>query len=75
MDIHLNIDIVRLYGGDQGWLAVLEEREEWSCLTHYILTAWQPSYQRFAISLRAFDPMPGVYHWLYPNGSQGRDSK
>ena len=66
-------DIVRLYGG--GWLAVLEEREEWACLTHYVLTAWQPSFQRFAISLRAPFTMPGIYHWLYPNGSLGRDTK
>ena len=68
-------DIGRIYGGDQGWLAVLEEREEADCLQHYILTAWQPSFQRFAISLRAPFTMPGIYHWLYPNGSLGRDTK
>ena len=68
-------DIVSVYGGDRGWLAVLEEREEWACLQHYVLTAWQPSFQRFAISLRAPFTMPGIYHWLYPNGSLGRDTK
>merc|ERR550539_170748 len=60
----------RLYGGDRGWLAVLDDREEASCLQHYILSVWEPSFQRFAISLRAPFTMPGIYHWLYPNGSQ-----
>ena len=56
-------------------MAILEDREEASCLQHYIISAWEPSYQRFAISLRAPFTMPGIYHWLYPNGSQGRDTK
>ena len=68
-------DIFRLYSGDRGWLAVLEEREEWSCLTQYILSAWQPSYQRYAISMRYPFNMPGIYHWLFPNGSLGRQTK
>ena len=68
-----NVD--RFYSGEEGWLAVLEEREEWSCLQHYIQTAWQPSFKRYAISMRYPFTMPGIYHWLYPNGSQGRDTK
>ena len=69
-DHHLQpSDIARLYGGDRGWLAVLEDREEAACLQHYILTAWEPSFQRYAISLRAPFTMPGIYQWFYPNGS------
>ena len=55
-------------------MAILEDREEASCLQHYILSAYEPSFQRFAISLRAPFTMPGIYHWLYPNGSLGRDT-
>ena len=72
---YIQSDIVRLYGGDQAWLAILEDREEASCLHNYILKAYEPSYQRFAISLRAPFNMPGNYLWLYPNGSEGRDTK
>ena len=68
-------DIARLYGGDRGWLAVLEEKEESACLQNYILTAWEPSFKRYAIGLRAPFTMPGIYHWFYPNGSLGRDTK
>ena len=71
----LQSDIARLYGGDQAWLAILEDREEASCLHNYILKAYKPSYQRFAISLMAPFNMPGNYLWVYPNGSQGRDTK
>ena len=72
---YIQSDIVRLYGGDQAWLAILEDREEASCLHNYILKAYEPSYQRFAISLMAPFNMPGNYLWVYPNGSQGRDTK
>ena len=71
----LHSDIGRLYGGARGWLAVLEEKEEASCLQHYIITAYDPSFQRYAISLKTPYNMPGVYYWLYPNGSSGRDTK
>ena len=50
-------------------MAIFEEREEASCVQHYILYAWEPSYQRYAISLRHPFTMPGIYHWWYPNGS------
>ena len=46
------------YGGHRGGLVVLEERAEWSCVLHYVLNAWQPSFQRYAISLRAPFGMP-----------------
>ena len=58
------------YGGHRGGLVVLEEREEWSCVLHYVLNAWQPSFQRYAISLRAPFGMPGSYRWVYPNNSE-----
>ena len=72
---HKPSDVGRIYSGDEGWLAVLEEREEWSCLTQYILSAWEPSYQRFAISMRYPFTMPGIYHWFYPNGSLGSSAE
>ena len=37
----------RLFGG---WLTVLETREEWACIEHWVENAYEPSFQRFAIS-------------------------
>ena len=62
-------DIASHYGGGRGWLAIFEEPEEAACVQHYVLSAWEPSFQRFAISLRASFIMPGIYVWFYSNGS------
>ena len=50
-------------------MAIFEEPEEASCVQHYVLSAWEPSFQRYAISLRASFIMPGTYVWFYSNGT------
>lgn len=40
---------------------MLETREEWACIEHWIENAYKPSFQRFAIRLRADFNHPGQY--------------
>ena len=42
---------------------MLETREEWACIEHWVENAYKPSFQRFAISLRADFNQPGQYVW------------
>ena len=46
---------------------VLETLEEWVCIGHWVLTAYQSSYQRFAISLKKKN---FSYVWVYADGSE-----
>jgi len=53
-----------------GWLTVFETQEEWACVQHWIRDRYQPaSPHKYAISLRADFTAPGIYKWLYPDGS------
>ena len=54
----------RLYGGQ---LVVLETRAEWACIEHWVEKAYQPAYQRYAISLKKSNI--GDYRWFYADGS------
>ena len=40
---------------------MLETREEWACIEHWVENAYKPSFQRFAISLRADFNHPSQY--------------
>ena len=48
-------------------MVVLETLEEWVCIRHWVLTAYQSSYQRFAISLKKKN---FSYVWVYADGSE-----
>ena len=61
---HLTIPHFRLYGGQ---LVVLETRAEWACIEHWVEKAYQPAYQRYAISMKKSNI--GDYRWLYADGS------
>ena len=58
--------IFSLYGGH---LVIFETRSEWSCVEHWVSEAYQPSFQRYAISLRADFNHVGDYRWIYNDGS------
>ena len=42
-------------------MTVLETREEWACIEHWVENAYKPDFQRFAIGLRADFTHPGQY--------------
>ena len=49
---------------------IFETQEEWACVQHWIRDHYQPaSPHKYAISLRADFTAPGIYKWLYPDGS------
>ena len=50
-------------------MTIHETREEWACIEHWVENAYKPSYQRFAISMRADFTHGGQYEWTYPDGS------
>ena len=52
-----------------GWLTVLETRDEWYCIKHWVENEFSPVFQRFAIALRTDLIHPGQYLWNYPDGS------
>ena len=50
-------------------MSIHETRQEWACIEHWVENAYKPSFQRFAISLRADFTHPGQYEWHYPDGN------
>ena len=48
---------------------MLETREEWACIEHWVETAVTPASQKFAISLRTDFLHPDQYLWRYPDGT------
>ena len=50
-------------------MTVLETREEWACVEHWVEQAYQPSNQRYAISLRSDFNHVGDYRWWYSDGT------
>ena len=46
---------------------VLETRAEWACIEHWVEKSNQPSYQRYAISMKRSNI--GDYRWYYADGS------
>merc|ERR1712110_708879 len=50
-----------------GWLTVLETRDEWFCIKHWVENDYKPV-QRFAMSLRA--ESSDLYQWNYADGNR-----
>ena len=47
---------------------MLETRDEWYCIKHWVENEFSPVFQRFAIALRT-DLIHDQYLWNYPDGS------
>ena len=48
---------------------ILEDQEEWACVSHYIDDHYQESAKRYAIGLRSEENYEGIYWWQYRDGS------
>merc|ERR1712038_223618 len=58
----------QLFGG---WLTILETKEEWACIEHWVENAYNPAFQRFAISLRADFTHPDYEEWATSHPQDG----
>ena len=66
-NIHFFLKPFTSFRLDGGQLVVFETRQEWACIEHWVETAYQPSYQRYAISMKKSNF--GDYRWFYADGS------
>ena len=48
---------------------ILEDQEEWACVSHYIDDYYQHSARRYAIGLKSEENYEGIYWWQYRDGS------
>ena len=52
-----------------GQLVILEDMEEWACVSHYIDDRYQLSARKYAIGLKSEEHYEGIYQWQYRDGS------
>ena len=48
---------------------ILEDMEEWACVSHYIDDRYQLSARKYAIGLKSEEHYEGIYQWQYRDGS------